>query len=182
MDHTLIIFMISFISLMALVVFGFAKYQQYSRNKEITKQHQIFNQSRNIPIPLSIFEFIYNYNHDWPVLFLTGGRCGEGNQRDGDELMFNPNRNPKDIISDHFDLPSARQGTCRIVSLGYNFTRKQFLQDFVETFLEIMPSGIWVIPINQTWAVFVKSETGKTACSLDQTIFTRNDIRKLTLQ
>lgn len=141
-----------------------------------------FNKTRFNPLEKDFYKVLHDYTFSSTMIYFSRGEIGSGNQRDGDELMSNSQRNPAERIADHLDFKKIKRGTTSISSLGYNFTKKDHFMSFVKLFLETMPEGVICIPINKTWAVFVKRSDGKVNISYDQSILTNKDYQYLTME
>lgn len=151
--------------------------------KHFAEEFAKFNSNRFNPLNVEFYKTLYDYTFDVNMILITGSKeVGGGNQRDGDELITNSSRNPITRISDHQDFDRFKKGSTIIHGLGYNFKKKENFEAFVKLFLDNMPVGVICLPINKTWAVFIKREDGNVNLSFDQSILTNNDYRYLTME
>jgi hypothetical protein len=161
-----------------LYLYSSKKAEQNLFDEEFIK----FNRHRFNPLSKEFYKSLHDYTFAYPMVALSRGEIGGGNQRDGDELMTNPSRDPKVRITDHQDFNHFKRGSTIIHGLGYTFTKKANFEAFVKLFLETMPEGAICLPINKTWAVFIKRPDGMVNLSYDQSILTNNDYRYLTME
>lgn len=141
-----------------------------------------FNQNRFNPLNKEFYKSLHEYTYSFPMSYFSRGEIGGGNQRDGDELMTNLVRNAQARLADHQGFDRFKRGSTIIHGLGYNFTSKDNFESFVKLFLESMPVGAICLPVNKTWAVFLKREDGQVNFSFDKSILTNNDYRYLTMK
>lgn len=172
MELKSVIIILTIFILSVLTYIQFKKNNQKKQNYKFLKSLNKFNQDRLNPLSPDQYRSIYEYENNLMVLLITEGKVGSGNQRDGDELMENSERDSFKRISQHLNL--SKQS--KICSLGYDFKKQVNLLKFLQLLSSSIPNNTHlVIPINQTWLI-IEKHNQNVVFSLDTKFLGLNQI------